>query len=92
MKHFRISGVLFFLLALVLCGGSPGAWGAEGLPPLAQSQAYQDFLKKPVNDFSKMVCVLNYFRTAPVMVQYEGIDYPIQIAYRYRGWLISHAE
>ena len=81
MKHFWISSVFFLLLVFVFWGGSSAALGAEKLQPLAESPAYQDFLKKPVNDFSKMVCVLNYFRTAPLMVQYEGIDYTVEFAY-----------
>ncbi|MFA7255871.1 MAG: hypothetical protein WC133_07270 [Candidatus Omnitrophota bacterium] len=59
----------------------PAVFGAEGLEPVAQSQAYQEFLKKPANDFSKMICLLEYFRTAPILVQFEGIDYTPQIAY-----------
>ena len=81
MKRFWICGVLFFSCALLFCGSSPAALGAEGLQPLAGSQAYQDFLKKPVNDFSKMVCLLNYFRTAPIIVRFEDIDYAPEFAY-----------
>jgi len=81
MKNVWIGGFLFFSLAFIFCGRSPEVFGAEGLQPLAESQAYQDFLKKPTSDFSKMVCLLNYFRTAPVIVQFEGIDYTPEIAY-----------
>ena len=81
MKRFWIGGILFFSLALFWGGISPAALGAERLQPLAESQAYQDFLKKPATDFSKMVCLLNYFRTAPVIVRFEGIDYTPEFAY-----------
>ena len=81
MKRFWIGSALFFSCAVIFCGGSPAVMGAEGLPPLAESQAYQAFLKKPVNDFSKMVCLLNYFRTAPVIVRFEDIDYTPEFAY-----------
>jgi hypothetical protein len=79
MKNFWVSGVLF--LFFVLSGVLPAVMADEGLQPLAESQAYQDFLKKPANDFSKMFCLLNYFRTAPVIVQFEGIDYTAEFAY-----------
>jgi hypothetical protein len=81
MKRFWISSILLMSFSLVFCGKVPTALGTEGLQPLEQSQAFQDFLKKPANNFSKLVCVLNYMRTAPVKVQYEGIDYAIEGAY-----------
>jgi hypothetical protein len=65
-----------------VCGGAlPAVFGADGLEPVAQSKAYQEFLKKPGNDLAKMVCLLNYFRTAPVIVRFEGVDYTSEVAY-----------
>ncbi len=81
MKKFLL-GVVFSVSFIFVFGGTvPAVLGAEGLEPLAQSQAYQEFLKKPANDLAKMICVLNYFRTAPVVVQYDGIDYTAQASY-----------
>lgn len=62
-------------------GSTQSALAAVGLEPLEQSQAYQEFLKKPENDLSKMICLLNYFRTAPIIVRFEGVDYTAQAAY-----------
>ena len=81
MKKFLIFAVLFVSFGFIFWGMSPAVLGAEGLEPVAQSQAYQEFLKKPANDLSKMVCLLNYFRTAPVVVRFEGIDYTAEAAY-----------
>ena len=81
MKKFLVGLFLFISLNFVFVGTTPAVLGAEGLEPVAQSQAYQEFLKKPGNDLAKMVCLLNYFRTAPVVVRFEGIDYTAQIAY-----------
>ncbi len=81
MKKFCIIGILSLSVNLVFFGMASAVPGTEGLQPMAQSQAFQDFLKKPVNNFSKLVCVLNYMRTVPFMVQYDGIDYAMQIAY-----------
>ena len=81
MKSFWISSILLVSLSLVFCGKVPAALATEGLQPMEQSQAFQDFLKKPATNFSKLVCLLNYMRTAPVMVQYEGIDYSVELAY-----------
>ena len=78
MKKFLIGIVLSVSFSFALWGT---VLGAEELEPVEQSQAYQEFLKKPGNDFSKMICLLNYFRTAPIVVQFEGIDYTAQAAY-----------
>jgi len=81
MKKFLTGIILSVVFSTISFGAVPRALGVEGLEPLVQSQAYQEFLKKPDNDLAKMVCLLNYFRTAPVVVQFEGIDYSTQIAY-----------
>ena len=78
MKKFITSVIVSISFSFVF-GGAVSA--AEGLEPVEQSQAYQEFLKKPANDLSEMICLLNYFRTAPVVVQFEGIDYAAQVAY-----------
>ncbi|MEI7751059.1 MAG: hypothetical protein WCJ71_03110 [Candidatus Omnitrophota bacterium] len=81
MKKFLVSIVLSISLSFSFLGMVPAVLGAEGLEPIEQSQAYQEFLKKPANDLAKMVCLLNYFRTAPVVVQFDGTDYTAQAAY-----------
>ncbi len=81
MKKFLVGVFLAVSFSFVFSGTVPAAMGAEALEPVEQSQAYQEFLKKPGNDLAKMVCLLNYFRTAPVVVRFEGIDYTAQVAY-----------
>lgn len=81
MKKFLGSCALLVSFGFVFLGTVPAVWGADGLEPVEQSPAYQEFLKKPENDLSKMICLLNYFRTAPIVVQFEGIDYTAEFAY-----------
>ena len=81
MKKFLVSVVISISFSFVFLGTVPAVLGADGLEPVEQSQAYQEFLKKPGNDLSKMICLLNYFRTAPIVVRFEGIDYTAQAAY-----------
>jgi len=81
MKKYLVGIFWAVSFSFVFSGTVPAAMGAEGLEPVEQSQAYQEFLKKPGNDLAKMVCLLNYFRTAPVVVRFEGIDYTAQVAY-----------
>jgi hypothetical protein len=81
MKKF-LNGVFFsFFFSVVFSGVVPTVWGAEGLEPVAQSKAFEEFLKKPENDLAKMICILNYLGAAPVVVRYDGIDYTAQAAY-----------
>lgn len=81
MKKFLVSAILSVAAGLVLLPPAPAVLGGEGLAPVADSEAYKEFLKKPANDLSKMICLLNYFRTAPVVVDYDGIDYTAEAAY-----------
>ena len=61
MKRLWISAIFLVSVSLLFCGMTPAALGKDGLQPMAESQAFQDFLKKPANNFSKLVCILNYF-------------------------------
>ncbi len=70
---------VFLLCAFFSLGAAKAV--KDDLPPIEQSAAYQDFLKKPVTNVSKGMCILNYFRDLPVSVQYEGVDYPVLVAY-----------
>jgi hypothetical protein len=80
-KKFLAGIFLSVSLGAVFFGTVPVALGAEGLEPVKQSPAYQEFLKKPDTDLSRMICLLNYFRTAPVIVRFEGVDYTAEAAY-----------
>ncbi len=81
MKKFLVSVVLSISFSFVFLGTVPSVLGTNELEPVEQSQAYQEFLKKPGNDLAKMICLLNYFRTAPIVVRFEGVDYTAQAAY-----------
>ncbi len=78
---------LFFCL---IFGAGP-ARGDDGLPPFEQSEAYQQYLKQPPSNLAKLLCGLNYFRSAPVMVRYDDIDYSVQFAYPLGlAYLLTH--
>lgn len=82
MKKFLVNVVLSVFFSMVFLEMVPAVLGAEGLQPVEQSQAYQEFLKKPANNnLAKMICLLNYFRTEPIVVQFDGTDYTAQAAY-----------
>jgi len=67
------------------------ARGDNGLAPFEQSEAYQQYLKKPQNNLSKLLCGLDYFRTAPVVVRFDDVDYPVQFAYPLGlAYLLTH--
>jgi hypothetical protein len=81
MRKFLSGVILSFSLGVVFLGAVPAVLGADGLEPVAQSKAFEEFLKKPENDLAKMICILNYFGAAPIVVRYDGIDYTAQAAY-----------
>jgi len=74
-------GVAAAFLCLSLMFGPGLARADDGLPSFEESEAYQQYLKKPQSNLAKLLCGLNYFRTAPVMVRYDDVDYPVQFAY-----------
>ncbi|HNX68228.1 MAG TPA: hypothetical protein PLL75_04330 [Candidatus Omnitrophota bacterium] len=76
-------------LALFSVGAVKAPW--PGLPPITQSDAYKEFLKQPPSNLAKGICILNYFRNTPVVVQYDGIEYPALIAYPIGlAYLLTH--
>ncbi len=78
-----------FFLAMVLFGRTGLA--LEGFTPIGQSEAFKQFLKKPRTNLSKLICILNYFWNAPVMVKYEGTEYTTQFAYPFGlTFLLTH--
>lgn len=86
---FRIFWIgLFWVLS---CGGSGYATKDAGFPPFETSDAYQQFLKKPQNNLSKLICGLNYLRTAPITVRFDDTDYSVQFAYPLGlAYLLTH--
>lgn len=82
MKQKLLSKAILavFLFSVLVSLGAAKAV-KDDLPPLEQSDAYKDFLKKPTTNVSKGMCILNYFRNLPVSVQYDGVDYPALVAY-----------
>jgi len=84
-------GVAAALLCFSLALGAGLVRGDDGLPPFEQSEAYQQYLKKPQDNLSKLLCGLNYFRTAPVMIRFDDVDYSAQFCYPLGlAYLLTH--
>lgn len=79
-KILAHSLAVLFLCCSILSFGAAKSVG-DDLPPIDQSAAYKDLLSKPKTNFSKGLCVLSYFRDLPLSVQYDGVDYPVLVAY-----------
>ena len=73
--------VITIFLGSVPCGTGWAEVAGDGLTPVEESQAFQDYLKKPRTDLSKLIFGLDYFRTEPVMVRFDEVDYPVLFAY-----------
>ena len=66
---------LFFILALV-SWMSVSAYAFDiSLPPPQQSQAYQQFVKQPKSELSKLIYLLNRLKGATGEVIYDGHHY-----------------
>lgn len=69
----------WFLAAVLLGSLMPAVlWAGttDTRPAFCDTEAYRQLVKKPkVDEFSKMVFLMNHYRTAPFTIVYEGSDY-----------------
>ena len=57
-------------------------------PPVRESAAFEQYLKKPKGEFAKLVCLLNYYRTGDFTVRFDGFDYTPSFAFPHaKAWL-----
>ena len=73
---FLISAV--FLGAVFFLSLVPGVRAQE---PIRETEAYRQFTKKPQNDFSKIIFLMNYYRTAPFTIVFDGSDFTPDFAF-----------
>ncbi|OQA40518.1 MAG: hypothetical protein BWY49_00845 [Candidatus Omnitrophica bacterium ADurb.Bin314] len=60
-------------------------------PPVRESAAFEQYLKKPKGEFAKLVCLLNYYRTGDFTVRFDGFDYTPSFAFPHaKAWLFTH--
>ncbi|HOW59202.1 MAG TPA: hypothetical protein PLO78_05690 [Candidatus Omnitrophota bacterium] len=89
MKQHVNRGIitLIILLSLVSMGAArrPSDVSSDAssrpLPPVKQTEAYQEYLRTSQNNLAKLVFGLNYFRPLPVILQYEGSEYSMTFCY-----------
>ncbi len=68
------------------------AVGVEaGLMPYQESPAYQQYQKRPRNDFSKILYLMDRFKGAPLKVIYDQTEYESSVALKYaRDYVAKH--
>lgn len=79
MRKNRLAPLIF----LTACLASAGLVGAEEfqLPPIKQSQAYQQYaLRESKTELSKLLYLMDRYRQTPYIIHYEGHDYDAQAA------------
>ena len=84
MSRFLKFCVVFWVAIFLGNSFSGTGWADlkdDGLRPVEESQSFQDYLKKPKTDLSKLIFAIDYYRNEPVMVRFDDVDYPVQFAY-----------
>lgn len=92
-RSVLISLLIFSVLSLGATSKPDPAPEKEkiSLTPVSESAAFQEYLQKPKTNLAKLIFGLNYFRNAPVMIQYDGVEYPPQFAYPLGlAYLLTH--
>lgn len=60
-------------------------------PNFRETEAYRQFVKKPQNDFAKIIFLMNYYRTAPFTIVFDGADYTPEFAFPFaQVYLFTH--
>ena len=82
----RIKTLLVVFCLLFLASG----WVHARLP-IRESEAFQQYLKKPRGEFAKLVCLLNYYRDGDFIIRFDGFDYMPSYAFPHaKAWLFTH--
>ncbi|MBI3314128.1 MAG: hypothetical protein HYZ83_07835 [Candidatus Omnitrophica bacterium] len=61
----------------------------EGFTPTKDSQAYTEFIKRPVSEHSKLLYLIDRFGDADVQIVYDGHYFSAPFAARVARWFIS---
>jgi hypothetical protein len=60
-----------------------------GLPPLKESNAYQQFKVRPISDFSKLIYLVDRFGSLKIQIKYDGNYFSALFAGRIARWFLQ---
>ena len=61
--------------------------------PAPQSPAYQQYLKRPKNEMSKLLYLMDRFKQAPLTVIYDRVEYESDIALKHaKSYVAKHYQ
>lgn len=70
--------MMLFVLSRVAGASLTDLW-----PPVQQSPAFEQYLKRPSTELSKLIFLMDYFKNAEVKVVYDNNEYDSAEALRY---------
>lgn len=59
------------------------------LLPLEESQAFRQYLARPVTDLSKLIFLIDRFKEADIQIRYGGIYFAPSFAARVARWFLA---
>lgn len=78
----RVRKFIYALIAAVVLGRSAFAIGSD-LPPREESAAYQQYVKRPRTDLSKLIYLMDRFKGSDFKILFDSNEYQSSEALRY---------
>lgn len=68
---------------------SPAHAFKDGLPPLKDSAAFREYRKRPPNDLSKLIYLIDRFKEANIEIVYDGLYFRPGFASNVAKWFLA---
>ncbi len=79
------------MIMIVLGFGAKGFVWAGSWPSVDESFAFQQYLKRPTTELSKLIYLMDHFKDADAKIIYDGNEYHVAKALRYaKKYLADH--
>ena len=87
----RKTAFILLFLSLIFSQSLHAVGPTVGLMPYQDSSAYQQYQKRPKNDLSKILYLMDRFKGAPLKVIYDQTEYETGVALQYaRDYVAKH--
>ena len=90
VKTTKFWSVIAAVAALQMIVGTPQLLAAEdGLTPLKESTAYQQYKMRPLSDHSELIFLIDRFADSDIEIVYDGHYYSAAFVGRIARWFLS---
>ena len=76
-------------MTILLYSGTAIAGMEAVLPPFQETPAYQQYQKRPKSELSKILYLMDRFKSAPLIVIYDRVEYESNVALKHAKSYVS---